>query len=40
MAYEKVFCVFCGSDAVVKNGRSSVGIQRYSDSLFVTNRLR
>ena len=29
MAYEKVFCVFCGSDAVVKNGRSSVGTQRY-----------
>jgi transposase-like protein len=29
MAYEKVLCVFCGSDAVVKNGKSSVGIQRY-----------
>ena len=29
MAYEKVLCVFCGSDAVVKNGKSSVGVQRY-----------
>ena len=29
MAYEKVVCVFCGSNAVVKNGRSSIGIQRY-----------
>ena len=29
MAYEKVFCVFCGSGTVVKNGKSSVGAQRY-----------
>ena len=29
MAYEKVFCVHCGSDAIVKNGKSSVGTQRY-----------
>jgi transposase-like protein len=29
MAYEQVLCAYCKGSEVVKNGKSSVGIQRY-----------
>ena len=29
MAYEKVFCSSCGGDEVVRNGKSTSGIQSY-----------